>query len=140
MGLLTKGLERRKYPRYNKKISVHIKKKTHKVAGRLRPADGDDQPSLEAVGKDISRGGLCFYSDVPYEPGTVLQMTIRISGVKDESGHTSMYLMASSIPVRAVVQVAWCRPAGHGAGYEIGVAFSEIYGDDFKILQKNLED
>jgi hypothetical protein len=140
MGLLTKGIEQRKYPRYNKKISVHIKKKTHKVSGRLKPADVDGQPHLEAVGKDISRGGLCFYSDVPYEPETVLQMTIRISGVRDEAGHTSLYLMASSIPVRATVKVAWCRPAAHGAGYEVGVAFTEIYGDDYKILQKNLTD
>jgi hypothetical protein len=48
--------------------------------------------------------------------------------------------MASSIPVRAVVKVAWCRPAAHGAGYEVGVAFTEIFGDDYKILQNNLKD
>ena len=133
-----KGRERRKHPRFNKNISVHIKHRSHKVSGKLKHQDDLDSPHSTANGKDISKGGLCFYSDVPYKPGTDLKMTIRISGMKDEAGHNPMYLMSSTIPVRADVRVTWCKPGDSGKNYEVGVEFIDIYGDDYTILQKNL--
>lgn len=140
MGLLSKGRERRKYPRYTKKISVHIKNRSHRVSGKLEENHIHDDFPQATMGKDISRGGLCFYSEVAYEADTVLKMTIRIAGIKDEAGRTPMYMMSSTVPIRAEAQVVWCRSSSSGQGYEVGVEFKDIYGDDYNILQKNLTD
>ncbi len=140
MGLFSKDRDRRQAPRYNKQLSIHIKNRSHRVSKRAKESAGSDNTSKEVAGKDISRGGLCFYSDIAYEPGTVLTVTIRISEVKDEAGRTPMYLMASSIPVRADVQVVWCKAGNEEGAYEIGVEFMDIYGDDHKILYRHLTD
>ncbi len=139
MGLFSKMRERRQYPRHIKELSVHIKNRAHKVAGRLKKSDAG-RDSQTAVGKDISLGGLCFYSKIAYEPDTRLEMTIRILDFKNEAGYTPMHLKTSSVPVRAEGQVIWNKAVGDGGGYEVGVEFTEIYEDDYKILQKNLKD
>ena len=137
--LFSKGRERRKFSRFVKKLSVHIDNRSHKVSKKTGDIGENELPLHDFTGKDISRGGLGFYSDTAYEPGTILAITIRISDIKDDSGRTPMYLMASSIPVRADVRVVWCKTTGGGdSAYEIGVEFMEIYGDDYKILQRHL--
>ncbi len=138
MGLFSKDRERRRHPRFNKNISVHVETRDRNATKNQSAAA--DNPPAEKVGRDVSRGGLCFFSNTPYAPDTVLRMTIRIAGIKDESGRTPMYLMSSTVPVRADARVIWCKPAENGGGYEVGVSFEEIFGDDFKILQKNLKD
>ena len=140
MGLFSKGRERRKFPRFIKRLSVHIDNRSHKVSKKTGDISESKTNPHDLTGKDISFGGLCFYSDTAYEPGTVLAITIRISDIKDDSGRTPMYLMASSIPVRADVRVVWCKDTDGEAAYEIGVEFMEIYGDDYQILQKHLDE
>lgn len=138
MGFFSKNRERRKFPRFIKKLSVQIEDRSHMVSKKSADFSDSDNPPAGFAGKDISHGGLCFYSHTDYEPGTVLTITIRLSDIKDVAGRTPMYLMASSIPVKADVRVVWSKTIGGKADYEIGVEFIDIYGEDYKILQRYL--
>lgn len=139
MGLFFKDRERRQHPRYSKSISVHINNRPHRVVKKTTAQERPTPPPAKVTGKDISRGGLCFYSKIAYEPGTVLATTIKISNIRDKDGRTPMYMMASSVPVQADVRVVWCKALGNDDMYEVGVEFMEIYGDDENILDTHLE-
>jgi len=56
---------------------------------------------------DISLGGLAVHSQVPVEPGSLIE--VRIAYVDPA--------------FEARARVAWCRPQRDGAGYEVGVSF-----------------
>ncbi len=59
--------------------------------------------------QDISLGGLAVHSEVPVEPGSLIE--VRIAYVEPA--------------FEARARVAWCRPCREGGGHEVGVSFLE---------------
>jgi len=98
------------------------------------------ESAVEAVGKNISAGGICFAVPRPYEPGDLLSLQIGLTGWQR---HKQSYAAViddevALAPLTAVAKVAWCRAASDTSSYEIGVIFENIYEDDFRALKKYL--
>jgi len=64
-------------------------------------------PAAAMHTQDISLGGLAVHSDVPVEPGALIE--VRIPHVQPA--------------FEARARVAWCRPQRGGSGHELGVSF-----------------
>ncbi|MBI9075136.1 MAG: PilZ domain-containing protein [Desulfatibacillum sp.] len=137
MGLPKTGEERRTHTRYAKNITIQINNRSRALSGRLEH-DSFNQASEIAKGKDISEGGLCFYSAASYEVGAVLGLIIRIADLDQIKRRLPMYLAVSSIPIAAEGEVVRCTINSGGSGYEVGIRFVDIYEDDYRILMKHL--
>lgn len=140
MGLFKKEAERREYPRFTKNISIQINNRTYTGAKRLEDDPNGNAKPQKAMGENISIGGLCFVSQIPYEINSVLGLIIRIADLEEEKKRVAMYLAVSSIPIAAEGEVVRCIKKEDGSGYEIGIKFIDIYEDDHKILMKYLKD
>ena len=98
------GEEHRRFIRVTSRLNATFKiVKTGKVA--------------RALTKDISAGGICFVTADILEPGTAIEV--------------EMKLPDSEAPVRFLGEVAWSRPIGHAKSYEdptgeTGVRFISI--------------
>lgn len=133
MAVFKKGRERRRYPRFHKYLSVCVKGKEWPVAAKT---PGREDKTLE--GRDISKGGLCFFSDRPYEVDAFLSLIIRVSSPEEKPQQLSDLTGISSIPIRARVRVVWCQYERDQNHYSVGVAFEEIQAPDYKILERHL--
>ena len=129
--------ERRKHKRFAKKISIQINDRSLGIFDK-HENEGGARVSEVVRGKDISEGGMCFLSPVPYAVRTVLGLIIRISDLDEVRRRLPMYLAVSSIPIAAEGEVVRCEPSAYGAGYEVGIRFVDIFEDDYKILRKHL--
>src|SRR3989338_1360062 len=98
------GEEHRRFIRVTSRLNATFKiVKTGKIA--------------RALTKDISAGGICFVTADILEPGTAVEV--------------EMKLPDSEAPVRFLGEVAWSRPIGHAKSYEdptgeTGVKFISI--------------
>lgn len=140
MGFFSKGRERRQHIRHSGEIAVQIKNRTYDVSGKLGADESEAESAREAAGKNISLGGLCFFCDIACRAGTVLEMTIRISNIRDDAGRAPMSMMSYSVPVKATGRAMWCKSVSGRRGYEVGVMFDNISEDDRQILKKYLND
>ncbi|SHL41166.1 PilZ domain-containing protein [Desulfatibacillum alkenivorans DSM 16219] len=129
--------ERRKHPRFAKKISIQINDRSLGVLDYGKKDSGARAAEV-VMGKDISEGGLCFFSRIPYEVKAVLGLIIRISDLDQVKRRLPLYLAVSSIPIAAEGEVVRCQPMADGSGYEVGVRFVDIFEDDYKILMGGL--
>jgi hypothetical protein len=123
--------EKRQFDRIPEDVSVTIKK----IAYPLR-----DEPTVKALGKNISAGGICFAVPQPFDPGDLLSLEINLTGWQR---HKSSYAAViddelALAPLTAVAKVAWCRAQADTRHYEIGVIFENIYEDDYEALKKYL--
>ena len=106
------GEEHRRFIRVTSRLNATFKiVKTGRVA--------------RALTKDIGTGGICFVTADILEPGTVVEV--------------EMKLPDSEAPVRFLGEVAWSRPIGHAKSYEdptgeTGVKFVSIDPKDRALI------
>ncbi|MFP4477612.1 MAG: PilZ domain-containing protein [Desulfatibacillaceae bacterium] len=131
--------ERRKYPRISGNISIQITDTFNPETGDYAAADEKTEDGTPS--KDISAGGMCFFSASRLEPRTRLNLKIKIEGwAASTSRRMSLPIDVSKVPLMAMGEVVWCRAADGGDGYEVGVKFIDIFEDDHKVLKKYLQD
>ncbi len=125
--------EQRRYPRIPKDIAVEVQPLTY-------PPPKD--PAETARSKDISRGGICFLSETPHEPGSVLNLKIDLKGLAGyKRPHSRLVDLSDAQPLTAIGEVAWCRPSAHDSSlYDVGIRFVNIYEDDERALVRYLKD
>lgn len=123
--------EKRKYPRVPKKASIQVQELTYPLSN-----DSD----LQAMGKDISVGGVRFISETGFEPKTIVNLRIDIAGWNaHKRPHSMIRDIASDTPLSVIGEVAWCRPIAGSAEFEVGISFSNIYEDDYRALVRYLD-
>ncbi len=99
--------EQRRFPRLKESCRLRYKK----VETGSLPTEG-----TEAVGVNVSGGGLCFEVAEAIDPGVLLAVELMLPDC--ESGVVSLG------------RTVWCRPAPNGQ-YEIGLEFWWVgWGDD----------
>jgi len=122
--------EKRKYQRIPKKSAIQIQELTYPIS---------NNSELKGMGEDISVGGVRLISTTGFEPKTVVNLKIDISGWNEYRRSFSMVRdIASEPPLSVIGEVAWCRPLG-SAEFEIGISFNNIYEDDFRTLARYLD-
>ena len=126
-----KNDEKRKFERIPETVSIAIQKIAYPLT---------DEAPIQAVGKNISAGGICFAVPRSYEPGDLLSLKIRLTGWQR---HKNSYAAVidddlALAPLTAVAKVAWCKPLTGTPNFEIGVLFENIYEDDYQALKKYL--
>ena len=129
MGDAQNGKDRRSFPRYSKDISVDISGSIFPVYEKMNEA---------GEGKDISVAGLCFFSNVPYEKGARLTMSVRITNREDNEREEGILVSTSSIPITTIGEVVRVVDLPEQGGYEIGIKFLDITEDDYRILIRRL--
>ncbi|MDI6795596.1 MAG: PilZ domain-containing protein [Desulfatibacillaceae bacterium] len=120
--------EKRQHPRFFKTMAVQINSQSLDAAADL---DSDAQ------GKNISLGGISFFSKKPFEEGQEVDMLIRIADWDPEARKRRLYVAVSTIPYPAKGEVVRCEQAGENF-WEVGVRFTEILEDDKKALGRHL--
>lgn len=124
--------EQRKYPRIPKEIKVDVQHLTYPLP---------KNSSATAQSKDISRAGLCFFSQTGFEPKTVLNLKINLQGLEGyKRPHSRLLDLSEARPLTVIGEVAWCRKAPDGINYEVGIHFVNIYEDDERALALYLKD
>jgi hypothetical protein len=123
--------DKRKFDRIPETVSVTIQKIAY---------PSTDEAPVEAVGRNISAGGICFAVPRSYAPGDLLSLKIALTGWQR---HKSSYAAVidddlALAPLTAVAKVAWCKALTGSPDFEIGVIFENIYEDDFQALKKYL--
>jgi c-di-GMP-binding flagellar brake protein YcgR len=123
--------EKRRFDRIPETVSITIQKIAYPLT---------DETPVNAVGKNISAGGICFAVPQSYEPDDLLSLRINLTGWQR---HKSSYAAVidddlAMAPLTAVAKVAWCKVQADSSDYEIGVIFENIYEDDYQALKKYL--
>ena len=126
-----KNDEKRKFERIPETVSVTIQKIAYPLT---------DEAPIQAVGKNISAGGICFAVPRSYEPGDLLSLKIGLTGWQR---HKNSYAAVidddlALAPLTAVAKVAWCKALTGTPNFEIGVIFENIYEDDYQALKRYL--
>ena len=123
--------EKRQFDRIPEAVSITVRKIAYPLT---------DEAPVEAVGRNISAGGICFTVPQSYEPGDLLSLRINLTGWQR---HKRSYAAVidddlAMAPLTAVAKVAWCRSQNGTPNFEIGVIFENIYEDDYQALKKYL--
>ena len=123
--------EKRKFDRIPETVSISIQKITYPLT---------DETPIQAIGKNISAGGICFTVPRSYEPGDLLSLKIRLTGWQR---HKNSYAAVidddlALAPLTAVAKVTWCKAMTGTPNFEIGVIFENIYKDDYQALKQYL--
>jgi hypothetical protein len=123
--------EKRKFDRVPETVSITIQKIAYPLT---------EEAPVEAVGKNISVGGICFAVPRSFEPGDLLSLKIGLTGWQR---HKNSYAAVidddlALAPLTAVAKVSWCKALPDTSDFEIGVIFENIYEDDYKALKKYL--
>jgi hypothetical protein len=126
-----KNTEKRQFQRIPETVTITIKKIAYPLT---------DETAVEAVGQNISAGGICFAVPQSYEPGDLLDLKINLAGWQR---HKRSYAAViddelALAPLTAVAKVAWCKAQAGTPNYAIGVIFEDIYADDYHALKKYL--
>ena len=104
--------ERRLTPRYNLKIPL-----------RIRPVDTPRSPVRLAESSNVSARGIYFFSDLPFQVGTALQIVFRMP--EEVTGETPREWNCRGHVVRTDTDAQSCRKAGIGVeiqSYEVSKA------------------
>jgi hypothetical protein len=131
-GILGKEImenELRQFERVDKNFSIEISIITYPL-----PKDAEE----EGVCRNISCGGICFTVPRPYTPESLLSLKMRIMGFDEyKKPYSRLIDIADQKPLTAIGQVVWCNK-NSDSDYDIGVRFVNIYKDDYRALQKYL--
>ena len=123
--------EKRQYPRISKKVPVHVQKLVYPFP---------DSQGASGTGRDISLGGIRFDSEIPIDPGTVVNLKIEIAGWNElKRPYSMMRDISSETPLSVIGEVVWCRRDPGSEEFEVGVAFNNIYEDDYRALVKYMK-
>jgi len=120
--------EKRQHQRFFKTMAVQINNQS---------LDATAEMESDAQGKNISLGGISFFSKKPFETGREVEMLIRIADWDPEARKRRLYVAVSTIPYPARGEVVRCEKASDDL-WEVGVRFTEILEDDKKALGKHL--
>lgn len=124
--------DQRKYPRIPKEIKVDVQHLTYPLP---------KNSAATARSKDISRAGLCFSSESPFEPKSVLSLNISLQGLEGyKRPHSRLVDLSETRPLSVIGEVAWCRKSPDGANYDVGISFVNIYEDDERALARYIKD
>ena len=132
MNNLSTDKEKRKFPRIPREVPINVKKLAYPLP---------EGPGERGAGKNIGENGICFSTLTPYEPKTMLNLEIKITGWQHHKKSVSSMLdpLATTAPLTAIAEVVWSKKLLGGRGYEVGVKFTDIYEDDYKALKKHLD-
>lgn len=90
---------------------------------------------------NVSETGLCFTADELFQNGTVLQLTVELSGWQHYLQTTAAIVdtRIASKPLTALAEVVWSKKMAEGEEkYTVGVQFRDIYEDDLHAFKKYL--
>lgn len=122
--------EKRTYPRIPNQASIEVCRLTFPITIKTEGV---------GIGRDISGGGVCFTYPEAFEPKQVLALKIDLRGWEAHKRPYSVFVdIASEKPFTAVGEVTWCRAFENGDGYEVGMKFTGVDGDDYKALVRYL--
>ncbi len=126
------GKEKRKFARIPKQVPINVKKLAYPLP---------EGPGKRGAGKNIGENGICFSTQTPYEPKTMLSLEIKLTGWQHHKKTVSSKLdpLAATAPLTVIAEVMWLKKLSGGRGYEVGVKFVDIYEDDYKALKKHLD-
>ncbi len=132
MGELQSSEDRRKFPRIPKEVSIEVNKLSYPLPKKAE---------TKGLGKDVGGGGICFAVSNWYEPKTPLILKIHITGWQAHKKLFSRVIDSTALedPLTAIGEVVWCKKLSDDSGCEVGVKFSDIYEDDYKVFMKYLE-
>lgn len=124
------GNELRLFRRIDKKFSIEISTLAYPL-----PKDAED----EGVCKNIGCGGICFTVPRAYKAETMLSLKMKIMGFDEyKRPYSRLIDVAAQKPLTAIGKVMWCKKNADDGGYDIGVKFINIYEDDYRALEKYL--
>ena len=126
------GKEKRKFPRIPKEVPINVKTLTYPLP---------EGPGESGIGKNMGENGICFSTPISYEPKTMLNIEIKLTGWQHHKKNVSSILDHSKAkaPLTAIAEVVWSKKLMGKSGYEVGVKFVDIYEDDLKALKKHLD-
>lgn len=84
--------------------------------------------SQKCQGRDISGGGVSFFSSTQYLPETLLRLCVSFSRQQLPT------LKTSTKSLKVMGKVMWCKRGEEKDMYIAGVEFLNIYEDDFNYL------
>ncbi len=87
-----------------------------------------DISSLQCHGRDISGGGVSFFTDTQFKPESLLRLRISFDAFRSSTQTPPIKLL------KVMGKVMWCRKNDEKKDYIAGVEFLNIYEDDFKYL------
>jgi len=124
--------DRRSFPRIPKEVTIGVTKLEYPLPGG---------PGDKGTVRNIATHGICCKVPVSYETGTLLSLEIDLKGWQRHKRGVSSILneRATKEPLTAIGQVMWCSTLVDGAGFELGVRFTDIYEDDHAALMRYLE-
>jgi hypothetical protein len=126
------GKKKRKFQRIPKEVPINVKKLAYPLP------EGLEERGAE---KNIGENGICFSTQTLYEPKTMLNLEIKLTGWQHHKKNVSSMLdpLAATAPLTAIAEVIWLKKLSGNRGYEVGVKFADIYEDDYKALKKHLD-
>ncbi|MBI5845523.1 MAG: PilZ domain-containing protein [Deltaproteobacteria bacterium] len=124
--------DQRRYPRIPKEIKVEVQHLTYPLP---------KNSAATAKSKDISRAGICFSSESPFEPKSVLSLKINLQGLEGyKRPHSRLVDLSEAQPLSVIGEVAWCKKSSDGASFDVGIQFVNVYEDDERALARYLKD
>ncbi len=109
--------ERRKFPRFNLLVDIAVTKHASSGKEEIFPS------------KNISQGGVCIITFVQPNMGEIMDLKIRLPGIKDE--------------VKIMGKVVWINEISLSASqkskrFEVGMEFVGLSEEIFAMIQKYL--
>ena len=117
--MIEKSEDRRRFPRFNLLVDVVVTKR----------ASSEQEQILST--KNISQGGVCLISTEKPNMGDLMDLKIRLPGVKDE--------------IKTIGKVSWIKELSIGVSqktkrFEIGLEFIGLNDPTFQMINKYLYD
>jgi hypothetical protein len=115
--MIEKSEDRRRFPRFNLLVDVAVTKR----------ATSNKEEILSS--KNISQGGVCLISFEKPNMGDLMDLKVRLPGIKDE--------------IKTIGKVTWIRELSIGAAqktqrFEIGLEFIGLNDPTFELINKYL--
>jgi len=117
--MIEKSEDRRRFPRFNLLVDVAVTKR----------ASSEQEQILST--KNISQGGVCLISTEKSNMGDLMDLKIRLPGVKDE--------------IKTIGKITWIKELSLGPiqkipRFEIGLEFIGLNDPTFQLINKYLYD
>lgn len=123
-------VENRRYVRLPKAYSVEIKKLRFPIAQEV---------DLESNSADISEGGICIESHMPFEIGGKMQVRVNIPLLnRFAPGFLKIYENDAEQYFMAIAEVVWCRMVDER--YMIGMQFINVDESQLRALSALIAD
>ena len=115
--MVEKSEDRRRFPRFNLLVDVAVTKRASAEKEQMLPS------------KNISQGGVCLISTEKPNMGDLMDLKIRLPGVKDE--------------IKTIGKVSWIKELSIGASqkttrFEMGLEFIGLNDPTFQLINKYL--